>query len=240
VPTRRPGVWLLVALSLGVTFEAAAAPLALFGTAEFRATSLAAIPQWRLALAALGAERAIYTACEPPAGACPSAALGPWLGLLARLRGLPETHQIDAVNRFVNAVPYSSDQALYGRRDHWATPLELFGRAGDCEDYAIAKYVSLRRLGLPADRLRIVVVEDTSRRTAHAILAVRTGGDVLILDNLAIDAMPQAQVTHYRPYYSVSEEARWAHVPTDALVVSATALTRPVATAAVDAASTLR
>jgi predicted transglutaminase-like cysteine proteinase len=50
-------------------------------------------------------------------------------------------------NRFLNDWRYKPDDQNYGQRDYWATPLEFLRRSGDCEDYAIAKYVTLRELG---------------------------------------------------------------------------------------------
>ena len=92
--------------------------------------------------------------------------------------------QLDAVNRFLNNWRYKEDFANYGRRDYWASPLEFFLRSGDCEDYAIAKYVTLRELGFSAEALRLVVVQDVVRDLAHAVLAVYLDDQVYILDNL--------------------------------------------------------
>ncbi len=60
--------------------------------------------------------------------------------------------QIQAVNQFLNQWQYKTDEQNYGQRDYWAAPLEFLRRSGDCEDYAIVKYVSLRQLGFAADR----------------------------------------------------------------------------------------
>ena len=79
--------------------------------------------------------------------------------------------QIRAVNLFLNDWQYKSDIQNYGRRDYWATPLEFLRRSGDCEDYAIAKYVSLRQIGFAPEQLRLVV-RDVVRELAHAVLAV--------------------------------------------------------------------
>jgi predicted transglutaminase-like cysteine proteinase len=122
--------------------------------------------------------------------------------------------------RFVNGWEYRTDVANYGRSDYWATPFEFFRRSGDCEDYAIAKYRSLRLLGLPADQLRMVVVQDVVRDLPHAVLAVYLEDEVYILDNQTDAVLPQARVPHYVPYYSVNEVTRWAHTPPDALVVT--------------------
>jgi predicted transglutaminase-like cysteine proteinase len=194
---------------------------ALFGTAEFRTASLAPLPQWRGALERMAAEDGAVEACARAAGACPSRKVGAWLALLRSLEDQPRSQQVRAVNSFVNGWPYQPDSENWGRSDYWATPLEFFRRSGDCEDYAIAKYRSLRRLGWPADRLRLVVVQDVTRGLPHAVLAAYLGDAVLILDNLSDVVLSQERIAHYVPYYSINETARWAHTARDALVVTA-------------------
>ena len=131
--------------------------------------------------------------------------------------------------------PVRQRLALQGRhRQLW--PARLLGDAarvlqapsGDCEDYAITKYLSLRQLGFAADRLRLVVVQDVVRDLAHAVLAVYLDDEVYILDNLTEAVLPQEQVAQYVPYYSVNELTRWAHVPpADTLVSSAAGRSSP-------------
>jgi predicted transglutaminase-like cysteine proteinase len=201
----------------------AAAP-ALFGTAEFRTDSLAALPQWRGAIARMSGEAGVLDACGRDARACPSAAAEDWMRQLRRLDGASAWEQVRAVNRYANERPYRPDGGNWGRSDYWASPLEFLRRSGDCEDYAIFKYASLRRLGWPADRLRLVVVEDTSRSIPHAVLAVYLDDEAFILDNLTDAILPQTAIGHYLPYYSINEMARWAHAQPDALVVTARAV----------------
>jgi predicted transglutaminase-like cysteine proteinase len=140
---------------------------------------------------------------------CPTAGLAAWSDLVSGMRSRPEAERIEAVQTFVNRQPYRTDLATFGVSDHWATPLEFFADGGDCEDYAIAKYVSLRRLGFEAERLRIVVLEDRRRQVPHAVLTVMTASGWLVLDNLAPQPMPLAAVSHYAPYYAVNELHRW-------------------------------
>jgi predicted transglutaminase-like cysteine proteinase len=199
---------------------ALAAPSALFGTAEFRAESHAALPQWGQVLRGIAAEAAAVDACARDAEACPSRGAAAWAALLRGVAGEPRLRQVREINRFINGWEYRTDAENYGRSDYWATPFEFFRRSGDFEDYAIAKYRSLRLLGWPADRLRMVVVQDVIRDLPHAVLAVYLEDEVYILDNLTDAVLPQARVGHYVPYYSVNEVTRWAHTPPDALVVT--------------------
>jgi predicted transglutaminase-like cysteine proteinase len=151
-----------------------------------------------------------------------------WQAMLQGQVGRAPIDQLQAVNRFLNDWRYKADAENYGQRDYWATPLEFLRRSGDCEDYAITKYVSLRQLGFAAERLRLVVVRDVLRDLAHAVLAVYVEDQVFILDNLTRAILPQEQVTQYVPYYSINETTRWAHVPpAETLLSSATARSSP-------------
>ena len=107
-----------------------------------------------------------------------------WQAKIRSVEGLPRRRQMEELNRFINSWTYRLDQENYGDDDYWATPLQFLRRSGDCEDYAIIKYVSLRALGFPADKLRIVVVRDVLRNIAHAVLAVYLDNDILIMDSL--------------------------------------------------------
>jgi len=203
-----------------------AAQPALFGTTEFRASSLAALPQWQRTLRQIEAERSVYRACADPDGDCPSRGALAWRKMIRQQAGRPRLDQIATVNRFLNDWRYRDDSKNYGRRDYWASPLEFFRRSGDCEDYAIAKYVTLREMGFPAEDLRLVVVQDVERDLAHAVLAVYEGEQVYILDNLTRAIVPQEQLTQYVPYYSINENTRWAHVkPAKAVAQSSNGMT---------------
>lgn len=135
-----------------------------------------------------------------------------WERLLTQLQGVPERVQIKRVNDFFNRVRYISDQDNYEVGDFWQTPYELMSRGGDCEDYAVAKYISLKRLGLKPEQMRILVVRDGKLGgTIHAVLEVRVGGDTLILDNQAAKVLPVNRVMHYAPVFAINEARWWAY-----------------------------
>ena len=113
--------------------------------------------------------------------------------------------RIQSVQAFVNRTAYIEDDALWGESDYWAAPGEFFARGGDCEDFAIAKYLSLRKLGFAADEMRIAVVRDTTQNQLHAVLLVEFRGDTLVLDNNAMRVLVWEQLPHYRPLYSFNE-----------------------------------
>ena len=135
-----------------------------------------------------------------------------WEALLTELDGKPVDEQMEAVNKFFNAMKYISDQDNYGVADYWNTPYELMARGGDCEDYAIAKYISLKRLGVAETDMRILIVHDQSLNgELHAILEVKTAEGAVILDNQAKEVLPVAQVNHYQPVYAINESKWWAY-----------------------------
>ena len=116
------------------------------------------------------------------------------------------------VNAFWNTWPYKEDIANWHKQDYWAIPAEFLKKSGDCEDYSIIKYFTLKELGIPPEKMRIVVVRDTVRNFAHAILAVYLNGDVYILDNLSNTVLSHTRLRQYMPQYSVNEFSRWAHL----------------------------
>ncbi len=190
-----------------------AAPLsAVLGRAVAYTAGVDSIPKWQRLLQRLEQEWPRYEACLAEAGACPSARARAWRELLQDLRGRPLDVQLAAVNRFANELPYRTDPEVWRVSDYWATPFEFFRRSGDCEDYAIAKYVSLRLLGVPADSMRLIVLQDLRRDMPHAVLAVGVGSGEVLLDNLAERPQPAALTrSYYRPYYAAS--ARDVHFP---------------------------
>jgi predicted transglutaminase-like cysteine proteinase len=135
-----------------------------------------------------------------------------WEALLSELDGKPMQVQIDRVNGFFNRMAYVTDQKNYGIADYWQTPYELMERGGDCEDYAIAKYISLKRLGFSESDMRILIVRDGKLGgTIHAVLEVKLDGDAQLLDNQARDIKSVAQVMHYMPVYAINESRWWAY-----------------------------
>lgn len=194
----------IVALGSTLSIPAAAQSPALFNTVEYRTNDLGALPKWQAAMQKIAKEQKTYANSA-------SKAVRAWQAMIRENRGNRQIEQIETVNRFINQWRYRSDSYNYKQSDYWASPAEFFTRSGDCEDYAIAKYATLRQMGFGAEQLRLVVVQDVVRDLAHAVLAVYVDGDVFILDNVTSEVRSQADVAEYAPYYSVNEQARWAH-----------------------------
>lgn len=196
---------------------------ALFNTVEYRTDDLDALPKWKATLSRIAKEQTYYAESR-------SKAVRVWQAMIREQRNHRQIDQLRSVNRFINQWRYRSDSYNYQTSDYWASPAEFFEHSGDCEDYAIAKYVTLRQMGFEADQLRLVVVKDVVRDLAHAVLAVYLAGDVYILDNVNNQIRPHSEVAEYAPYYSVNEHARWAHAaapaqaPVPAKIASADSL----------------
>jgi predicted transglutaminase-like cysteine proteinase len=116
------------------------------------------------------------------------------------------------VNSFWNTWPYVEDIVNWKQEDYWEIPAEFLKKSGDCEDYSIIKYFTLKELGVAPESMRIVVVRDTIRNFAHAVLVVYLNGDAFILDNLSNSVLSHTKLRQYSPQYSVNEFGRWAHM----------------------------
>lgn len=127
------------------------------------------------------------------------------------LRGLPMNKMIAGVNDVVNRIPYVSDAALYGQSDYWATPMEFIKNGGDCEDFAITKYVALRALGVPEERMRILILQDMQKNIPHAVLVVYSDNGAVILDNQIKTVTHVDRISHYKPIFSINRTAWWLH-----------------------------
>ena len=115
------------------------------------------------------------------------------------------------VNAMMNRQKYIVDSKNWGKSDYWATPIEFMTRGGDCEDFAIAKYVALRALGVPENRMRIAVVQDEQKNTPHAVLIVYSEKGAVVLDNQIKSVRSTTSIAHYKPIFSINREAWWLH-----------------------------
>ncbi len=214
----RPVRGVIGALIAGLVVVIAAAPRpaaaesaepGLFNTREVRSTDLRRFKKWNEMLARYAAEAAQAAKCDAAAGvAC---AYAEWNAFLDGIRQADRWHQLDAVNRYVNAREYVPDETNWGVKDHWATPGEFFARSGDCEDFAIVKYLSLKRLGWTDQELRIVAVEDRRLGIGHAIVVASVGGQTYALDNQLASVLETEKLAHYSPVYSINLTYWWLH-----------------------------
>ncbi len=177
----------------------------LFGSTEKRSSSLSAFTKWTTMFNRF--DRQLSSAQG-------ESAIGQLKQNLQSLRNLPLNQMATQVNNMMNAKRYVTDNANYGKTDYWATPVEFFARGGDCEDFAIAKYTALRMLGVPENRLRIAIVQDLQKNVPHAILIVYTDQGAMLLDNQIKSAVNVSSVRHYKPIFSINQNAWWLHTKT--------------------------
>jgi len=137
-----------------------------------------------------------------------------WRSLLETELSL-EQDKLKRVNDFFNEIPYRDDFENWDSKDYWATPIEMIGvNAADCEDYAIAKYFTLRDMGVPSEKLRITYVKAIEINQAHMVLAYYHKPDAipLILDNLKPDIRSADKRSDLVPVYSFNAEGLWLSV----------------------------
>lgn len=142
-----------------------------------------------------------------------------WRRMLEEARPLGDSEKLETVNTFFNRrILFEDDMVVWQQADYWASPLEFMGRgAGDCEDFAISKYMSLLLLGVPNERLRMIYVRarfggpSSNQSQAHMVLGyyAQPVAEPLILDNLIGSIRPAAQRADLTPVFSFNNEGLW-------------------------------
>jgi predicted transglutaminase-like cysteine proteinase len=137
-----------------------------------------------------------------------------------QLRSVSELEKITRINDFFNSeiTYFDEDINIWGESDYWATPLESLGKQrGDCEDFSIAKYVFLRELEIPNERLKLTYVRaqiggpHSRVFVAHMVLIyyATPTSEPLILDNLIPSIRPASRRTDLIPVFSFNSEGLW-------------------------------
>ncbi len=135
-----------------------------------------------------------------------------WRNALHDYKRLPTLQKLQNVNQFFNQLYFVNDIDLWGQKDYWATPLEFLGaNAGDCEDFTIAKYFSLREIGIADKKLRLIYVKAIDYNQFHMVLAYYETPDSvpLILDNLIPQIKPANTRGDLLPIYSFNGTNLW-------------------------------
>ncbi|MGH6752000.1 MAG: transglutaminase-like cysteine peptidase, partial [Bradyrhizobium sp.] len=171
-----------------------------FGLFAFRAPEGLLWRKWRGIESDIAKEHTVLDRCREGAEGCPSHA-AQFLRLIKAVKTKSGRDQLDEANRAVNmAIRYVSDYAQHGEADRWSAPLaSLATGRGDCEDYAIAKYVALTEAGFSRGDLQLVLVRDRAVRQDHAVLAARLDGRWLILDNRRSELMNDSDAISFTP-----------------------------------------
>jgi predicted transglutaminase-like cysteine proteinase len=192
---------------------------ALFGTHETYSAGIERFYKWTGMLGRWATERrqasqtcvlGRTTGCEPRE----------WRRIVDLLTPLELHAKLDAVNKLVNRYPYTPSASNWLEPNHWETPFEFLAKSGQCQDYAIAKFMLLRAAGVPNELLRVVVLRDRRLALDHAVTVAYVDGEALMLDNQIPDVVPVARIHHYQPYYSINETGWWLHDPNPLQITS--------------------
>ena len=169
-------------------------------------------------------------------GANAGAVVKDWYNALTIFQTGSEQQKLKDINEFMNRrLRFVDDQTNWGQNDYWATPIEaMLKGAADCEDYAIAKYVSLKAIGVPVSKMRITYVKAriggpaSTLTQAHMVLTYYPTPDAepLVLDNLVGEIRPASRRADLQPIFSFNTEGLWQAGNTEAQPGGGSRLTR--------------
>lgn len=135
-----------------------------------------------------------------------------WQSMLQTVRSGSDAERLKRINDFFNRqIRFGEDSAIWNQPDYWATPLETLGLgSGDCEDFSIAKYYSLKEAGVSPEKLRLIYVRakigssDAVASQAHMVLAyyAKPEAEPLVLDNMVSEIRPASRRPDLVPVFS--------------------------------------
>jgi predicted transglutaminase-like cysteine proteinase len=171
--------------------------------------------KWRAIEAKIDREQQVLARCRRQE-ACPVVAQN-LLNIVAQGTGRSGRARVGLINRAVDlAITPTSDEAQWGVADHWSSPFEtLQTRRGDCEDYAIVKYVALLEAGLSHDDVKIVVLRNLLPKEDHAAVVARVNGEWLILDNRRLALVRDMEMVGSIPIFVLDEAGARRFVPSN-------------------------
>ncbi|WP_415901118.1 transglutaminase-like cysteine peptidase [Neptuniibacter sp. QD48_11] len=135
-----------------------------------------------------------------------------WQNLLTELANESESHKLERVNDFFNQVRFIDDIKHWKKKDYWATPVEfLITNGGDCEDFSIAKYYTLKELGVPVEKMNLAYVKALEYNQAHMVLTYypKPRETPLVLDNINGEILPASKRTDLLHVYSFNGDKLW-------------------------------
>ena len=187
-----------------------------FGLSVSKVSAGALREKWLGVERKLDDERVQLALCDGDSERCASPAALQLLAIVDSARAQDGRARLGEINRAINlAIKPMTDMAQYGQIDVWSSPLVTFTTgAGDCEDYAIAKFVALRLAGMPADDLRIVVLRDTINGEGHAVAMARLDQHWLTLDNRRMAMVEDSNVRNMRPLFVIDENDVMKYIDT--------------------------
>lgn len=164
--------------------------------------------KWRDVERSIETEAKIIAECRANPANCGSRPAIQFLRIVDVAAARSGLARLGEVNRAVNlAIRPVSDQTQYGVDDLWVSPLAtLAAGAGDCEDYAIAKFVALHEAGVASQDLRLVIMREILSGEDHAVVAARVDGRWHVLDNRHLAMIEDTEVDKYRPIFAIDAE----------------------------------
>lgn len=173
------------------------------------------LTKWSGVVTDIRAEGDILTRCREDAQSCPEAAKK-FLTVIADGRAHQGRARIGVINRAINlAIRPTSDLAQWGVVDRWSAPLvTLTTGRGDCEDYAIAKYVALTEAGVGADDVKLIIVHDLATGEDHAVVAARLEQKWIVLDNRRLALIEDVEMAHVVPLFVLGHDGVKQFAPT--------------------------
>ena len=200
-----------LALSLAGAAQAAETVPSFFNSTETRSKNLKPFKKWTNAVKRYTKEVAIKKKGDCKSTKFNKCHYKEWEKFLKSVTKKDPMTQVREVNRVMNKAKYITDIVNWGKKDYWATPGEFLAKFGDCEDYAIAKYMSLKLLGFKDEQMRVVAVKDLNLKIGHAVLVVYLDSKIFVLDNQIKNVVEEKVIRHYKPVYSLNENFWWRH-----------------------------
>jgi predicted transglutaminase-like cysteine proteinase len=129
--------------------------------------------KWRAVKGEIHREQEVLERCRAQE-ACPAVALD-LLNIVAEGAGRSGLARVGLINRAVDlAIKPTSDEAQWGTADHCSPPFETMQtHRGDCEDYAIVKYLALLQAGVSHEDVKIAILRNRLPAEDHAVVVAR-------------------------------------------------------------------
>ena len=136
-----------------------------------------------------------------------------WRETISDGHNIDDYERLLLANKFANErIEFKSDLDHWHKLDYWATPIESLGSgSGDCEDYAIFKYMTLIAMGMEEHKLRLMYVRALTYDEPHMVLIYfETPSSLpLVLDNLNRKVLSANRRPDLKPIYSFNGQGLW-------------------------------
>jgi predicted transglutaminase-like cysteine proteinase len=157
-------------------------------------------------------DREILAKAEKKYGKDARALLIAWEDLIREDKSQSDREKLEKVNQFFNRMEFVDDFRHWGEKDYWATPIEFIAsQGGDCEDFSIAKYFTLKAMGVEEEKLNLAYVKALQYNMHHMVLTYynKPGAEPLVLDNLVNSIKPASERTDLMPIFSFNGTGLW-------------------------------